>query len=216
MTEISQNPSSVTVKCQDGSSYTGDILVGADGIHSIVHKKMQDHIDSKTPGATAKDRKGLSAEFSCIFGISKGVEVDPKGGFHRTYTKGYSTIVSTGKSGAVYWFLFSRLDRKYFGKEIPRFSEKDAEEAVKPFLNMCATDKIKYGEIWENRTVANMCCVEESQNEHWTSDRMVCLGDAVHKASDQAIANSGNKILQQILICLIDDTKPRSWRQCSN
>ena len=33
-------PSHVTVTTQTGNSYTGDIIVGADGIHSTVRKQM--------------------------------------------------------------------------------------------------------------------------------------------------------------------------------
>jgi hypothetical protein len=43
------------------------------------------------------------------------------------------------------------------------------------------TDTITFDKVWEQRTFANMCCVEESQNEFWTVDRYVCLGDSVHK-----------------------------------
>ncbi|KFY97499.1 hypothetical protein V500_02044 [Pseudogymnoascus sp. VKM F-4518 (FW-2643)] len=41
--------------------------------------------------------------------------------------------------------------------------------------------------VWERRTFANMSCVEESTNEHWTSDRFVCLGDSIHKVGKRAI-----------------------------
>jgi 2-polyprenyl-6-methoxyphenol hydroxylase-like FAD-dependent oxidoreductase len=40
VTEVIPSENSVTVKTQDGDSFTGDILVGADGIHSLVRKEM--------------------------------------------------------------------------------------------------------------------------------------------------------------------------------
>jgi len=57
------------------------------------------------------------------------------------------------------------------------------EKAVEAFYSIHMTDTIRFKEICEARTYANMTCVEEPQNEHWTADRFVCLGDAVHKAS---------------------------------
>ena len=186
---IQQKSDGVTVTCQDGSSYTGDILVGADGVHSVVRKTMQDSIESEKPGATKRDREGPFAEFTCIFGISKkmpAIEAAGKGAFHRTYSKGHSTIVTMGPDGLVYWFFLSKLKKKYVGKDIPTYGEQDIEEAVKPFLNLHVTDKVSCGEIWENRTTANMSCTEESKNENWSSGRIVCLGDAIHKVNKRS------------------------------
>jgi hypothetical protein len=34
----------------------------------------------------------------------------------------------------IYWFLFSKLDKRYFGKDIPRYTTADAEEASRRSL----------------------------------------------------------------------------------
>lgn len=155
----------VTVTCQDGTSYTGDILVGADGIHIFVRGAMQNNIDLRLPGLTQKNYEELTAEFSCIFGISKRIpvlEAEGKGGFHRTYAKGFSTIVTAGKNGIVYLFFFTQLDKKFLGeKEIPRYGKRDAEEAVKPFLDICVTGNITCGDVWEKRTMVSLSAIEE-------------------------------------------------------
>jgi FAD dependent monooxygenase len=38
---IQHNVDSVTVKCADGTEYEGDIVIGADGIHSRTRREMQ-------------------------------------------------------------------------------------------------------------------------------------------------------------------------------
>lgn len=56
---IDQTADGVVVKCKDGSSYTGDIVAGADGIHSTVRYEMWRHAETHGDGALiAKDRKG--------------------------------------------------------------------------------------------------------------------------------------------------------------
>lgn len=47
---VALSDSNVTVNTKEGDSYTGDILVGADGIHSIVRKEMWRLADAMKPG----------------------------------------------------------------------------------------------------------------------------------------------------------------------
>lgn len=180
--KVDHSDSGVVVHCQDGSKYEGDIVVGADGIHSIIRPLMLDHMESWNPGSTKKDRNSISAEYNCIFGLGKPVDGPVRvGDSHRTYTKDYSTLSFVGNDRQLYWFLFSKLDRRYYGKEIPKYTKADMEEAAKPFFGIHMTDTITFDQVWERRTLANISCVEEAQNDHWTSGRFVCLGDSIHK-----------------------------------
>lgn len=186
--DVQVSASGVTVTCRDGSSYDGDIVVGADGVNSAVRSAMQDHIEISNPGAAKKDRNSISAEYSCIYGLGTTPEGAPvtMGDSHRTYAKNHSTLSFVGKDGILYWFLFSKLDKRYHGKDIPRFSKEDMEEGAKPFKDLLMAPGVPYGPVFEHRTFANMSCLEESQNEHWVSDRIVCIGDSAHKVSLQS------------------------------
>jgi 2-polyprenyl-6-methoxyphenol hydroxylase-like FAD-dependent oxidoreductase len=185
---VDHSESGVTVHCKDGSEYHGDIVVGADGVHSTIRGEMREHMEKLNPGSAAKDMNSLSAEYNCIFGMGDPVEgVLHPGDSHRSYSKDHSTLAFVGEGGALYWFLFSKLDKRYYGKDIPRYTSADAEEHVKPFFDIHMTDTIKFGKVWEKRTLVSFVCVEESQNEFWTADRFVCLGDSVHKVGCQKI-----------------------------
>ncbi|CAG8977155.1 hypothetical protein HYALB_00003376 [Hymenoscyphus albidus] len=118
--------SGITVQCQDGSEFMGDVLVGADGIHSAVRGIMQAHIERFAPGATEKD-------------MNTGIQ-------HRSYAKDFSTVSFVTEGGKLFWFLFSKLDKKYYGKDIPRYKPEDAEQASEAFFNINMTDTIKYEE----------------------------------------------------------------------
>ncbi|OBT70177.1 hypothetical protein VE03_00332 [Pseudogymnoascus sp. 23342-1-I1] len=194
--KVDHQDSGVVVHCEDGSKYSGDIIVGADGIHSTVRTLMRQHIELSSPGATKKDSNSISAEYSCIFGLGNAVEglLNP-GDSHRSYTKGYSTLSFVGRGGSMYFFFFSRLDKIYHGKDIPRYSKADMDEAVKPFLDIYMTDSIKFRQVWEKRTFANMSPLEESENEHWISDRFVCLGDSIHKMTPN-LGAGGNAAIE--------------------
>lgn len=50
----------VLVRTEDGSTYAGDIVVGADGIHSAVRKEMWRNGQEQSPGLFRPDEnKGL-------------------------------------------------------------------------------------------------------------------------------------------------------------
>lgn len=84
--EVDHTDSGVTVHCKDGSKYAGDILFGADGIHSTVRSLMRRNIEILRPGATKKDSNSISAQFSCIFGLGNPVRGKTTiGDCHRTY-----------------------------------------------------------------------------------------------------------------------------------
>jgi hypothetical protein len=193
---VEHTASGVSVTCKDGSSYSGDIIVGADGIHSTVRSFMHDHLETLEPGSSEKDRNSVSAEYNCIFGIGKPVEGPVRAGdSHRSYAEKHSTLSFVGQGGILYWFLFSKLDKRYYGKEIPRYTKEQMEEAAKAFDNIHMTDEITYDKVFEQRTFANMLCLEESQNEHWSSGRIVCIGDSIHKMTPN-LGAGGNAAIE--------------------
>lgn len=62
VTQVSIEPSKVRVETSDGQSYSGDILIGADGIHSKVRSEMWRLADSLEPGyIPASEKKGKTA-----------------------------------------------------------------------------------------------------------------------------------------------------------
>lgn len=45
----------VRVKCQDGSEFVGDLVVGVDGVHSRTRQEMQRIAEEEAPGLMKKD-----------------------------------------------------------------------------------------------------------------------------------------------------------------
>lgn len=178
---VEHHNTGVVVSCEDGSVFEGDIVVGADGIHSRIRNLMHQHMETIEPGSSRKDAEAVSCEYNCIFGFGttdgKGLSV---GDVHRTYAKDFSTLCFVGK-GQLFWFLYSKLDKRYYGKEIPRYTKEDMEEAAKAFFDIQMTEGINFKQVWEQRTFANMLSIEEMKLENWTSDRFAIVGDSAHK-----------------------------------
>lgn len=130
----------------------------------------------------------MISEYNCVFGIAPATPGLNPGEVHRTYAEGYSFLAVVGAEGRVWWFLFTKMNRKYNGSEIPRFDQNDMNKHVIPFLSMPVTRSVRFSEIYERAIFRNMLALEECLYKHWFYGRMVCVGDSVHKVCLQALA----------------------------
>ena len=182
VTDVIHSNDGVDVQCADGSRYSGDIVVGADGVHSVVKKLMLQQIEHLKPGETEKDQNSVSAEYNCIYGMGTQVKGNLEvGWYYRTYAKDHSTMIFVGDGGVLYWFLFTKLDKRYYGTDIPKYTLADAEVTAQAFFDIKLPHSTTYKDLWNTRTKVNMTSIEEAQNQNWTFGRMVCIGDSVHK-----------------------------------
>lgn len=65
----------VLVHCSDGSTYRGDILIGADGAYSGVRQSLYRYLDEH--GILPKsDLEDLSIGYTCMVGVAEPKDVD--------------------------------------------------------------------------------------------------------------------------------------------
>nr|BDX35614.1 FAD-dependent monooxygenase StrN [Stachybotrys sp.] len=178
--KVEQDESGATVHCSDGTSYHGDIVVGADGVHSKVREEMW---RTATNINADKERRAMTAEYKCLFGISNPVPGLGPGTSDDTWDKDLTVVVYSGEMGKLFWFVYARMDRVYQAHEIPRYSADDAVEFALKQLDVPLRPggTVKFADVWSAREVATMLPLEEAHFPHWTFGRIVCLGDSVHK-----------------------------------
>ncbi|KAF2811772.1 FAD binding domain protein [Mytilinidion resinicola] len=211
----------VKVFCDDGSVVSGDVVVGADGVHSIVRQEMWRYANSFKPGTISQEEQNsIKAEYNCLFGISKGVKGVTPGTFHRIYAEGSSGILLAGKDDKVHWFFFTKLDSTYHAPNIPKYTKEDTKRHVAKHANWRYTDGIVLADLWDKRTSYSLACVEEYFLEHWSWGRLICIGDSVHKATPNAGLGGSQAIescvalvnvLQQMIGRLVHKERTRSF-----
>ncbi|OGM48097.1 monooxygenase [Aspergillus bombycis] len=186
----------VKVHCEDHSVFDGDLVVGADGVRSIVRRQMWDYMDSRGLEREALgERNAMTSEYSCVFGISTAVKGLTPGSGHRTFGKDFSFLTLVGKEGRVYWFFFTKMDRVYSASEIPRFHQSSIDEHVAPYLQRPIRDTVPFAAVYERAITRTFLALEEAEYKHWAIDRWVCIGDSAHKMTPN-MGQGGNSAIE--------------------
>ncbi|KAF2418752.1 FAD/NAD(P)-binding domain-containing protein [Tothia fuscella] len=191
ITSVEESDSEVTVTCEDGSVYHGDILVGADGVRSKVREEMWRLASSMHKDLVEHDRKALFAEYTCLFGITKTPAGPSPGDCDYRYDKGRSSLIFAGPHGKTYYFIFEELDKVHRGNDIPKFTKEDAVKYARKHLTMKIRPDLTFADYWKEADNQNLVSVEEGVFKLWTYGRIACVGDAAHKMTPN-IGTGGN------------------------
>ncbi|KAJ5711131.1 monooxygenase [Penicillium malachiteum] len=194
--QVDHHDAGVVAHCEDGTSYEGDLIVGADGVRSTVRRLMWNYMNSAgLRQQVEKERTTMTSEYDCVFGISDPVPGLTPRQSYRTYGEGYSTLVIVSKGARVYWFFFTKMDRKYLAHEIPRFSQQDVHKHMAQWLQKPVTGSVTLGDVYSKASFKTHVALEEANFKLWCKDRWVCIGDSIHKMTPNA-GYGGNSAIE--------------------
>ncbi|WXC50617.1 hypothetical protein QX201_010294 [Fusarium graminearum] len=172
----------VTVHTTDGSKYTGDVVVGADGIHSKVRQEMwRIANDAKSDLFKPDPLVGLQCESKCIFGISKrppGLPASPQQ--INAFFKNSNYMIISAPEKRYYWFLFTEANKVY-GKDIPRYTKEDELQLAEEHFEDQLTETTTFKDLYEHRLQTSLVSIEDHVFPRWHYRRIITIGDAAHK-----------------------------------
>lgn len=151
----------------------------------------------------------MSAEYKCIFGISKNIPGMETGQTDRTFAKDMSTLSYVGKEGKVFWFVFAKMDKVYHYPDIPRFTQEDAATLMEKIGGLAIRENgsVTVQDFWDTRQTSQLVAIEEAAYQHWSHGRFVCLGDSIHKMTANLGAGASSALesaaaLSNVLVSL--------------
>ncbi len=201
VTNIQTAESGVEISTKDGETFTADIVVGADGVHSVIRREMRRIANEVDPKYFSGDEESSSyltsqrpnrqslichstevpAKYKCLFGISKPVEGFPPASEHFIFHNGFSHFVVPGPQGRIYWFVFVNTGETLYGDKIPRYSKEDEALLVDQHSHDPITETTTFGDIYAARISSVLVPLQEHVYRRWHFQRIITIGDSVHK-----------------------------------
>ncbi|KAF5651374.1 hydroxylase [Fusarium tjaetaba] len=181
---------------QDGSVYEGDIVVGADGIHSAVRDEMWRLGKEQSPGYFPEDENSrVPVSTRCIFGISKRPSALGYRSQQTVVGDGHAYLIIAAPGDRTYWFLFDGLPETKRGKDISKYTKADEEGLVKAHHGDYITQDVTFGELYDRKIMSTLVPLEEYVFDRWHYKRIVTIGDSAHKI-DPASGQGGNGAME--------------------
>ncbi|KAK6206840.1 FAD binding domain-containing protein [Colletotrichum tabaci] len=189
----------VQVQTQEGCTYAGDFLIGADGVHSTIRKEMWRLANQMSPGIFSPDEGSkLKASTKCIFGISPRPATFPHHAQDIVFYKGWSYLVVSAPGDRVYWFLFSPVPTAN-GANIPRYTAEDEASFAGQHLNDNITETVTFRDLYVNRHIATLVPLQEHVFLRWHFRRIFTIGDSAHKVHP-ITAQGGNGAIESAAV----------------
>lgn len=127
----------------------------------------------------------MTAEFVCVFGMSSPIPGLDTGEQVTAFFDGLTIATIHGQNGRLFWFFVKKLDRRYPYADMARFSRDDATQFCRQIENVHILNGVYVRDVWNNQVAFSMTALEEGLFETWHDDRMVLIGDSIHKVNNR-------------------------------
>lgn len=190
VTSVEQNGSSVTVTCSDGSVFTGDVVVGCDGVHSAVQRLAF---------PTHRSKLRPKTKYRGIFGSSPRPDGLAPCNITETHDSGIVFMILCSQDTA-FWLITHRKDKG--APDGQKYSQEDIQALVNRYENhsVAPGKKVTFGDLWRTRNAdpgPGMYDYHEGIAERWYNGRVVLVGDAAHKMTPN-LGQGGNNSIESV------------------
>ncbi|OHE97401.1 FAD binding domain-containing protein [Colletotrichum orchidophilum] len=197
LSNVDSTETGVTVTCEDGSKYSGSMIIGADGVHSTTRRQMRELALAEDPNRAWDPVNPYKIQYQCLWASFPRPTAAGQG--CETQSKDRSIMYLTGKERG--WiFLYEKLTAPI--PERISFTPEQLEEYAERFADWPVTETLKVKDVFKERYSAGGAGLEEGICNNWSwGGRMVLVGDAVHKFTPNAGLGFNNGLQDVVAVC---------------
>lgn len=172
---IETHAEGVCVHLHDGNQVEGSIVIGADGVHSRVREMMYMH--------AGKTTEHMASNFHGIFGWAdiSDLPIEREVFFE---SRGAGAVIQClGTPDKLQFTTLKPLRETVTRRQ--RYSRQEMEDYAVSLADVKICPGIAFKDIWAraDKDSARMLNQEEGFMSHWHHNRIVLVGDAVHKST---------------------------------
>ncbi|KAF4452126.1 hypothetical protein F53441_4962 [Fusarium austroafricanum] len=172
VTSIKSEQDNVEVECADGSSYTANILLGADGVNGTARpfvEKTADKVDND-----------FTTTFYGVYGHGGFLSSDLEHGVaYETHSNGFSSQLIVTSEEKYFFLVYQKFDKSTQKRQ--RITVEMEEELVRKHGKVFLAPGVTLEQVWANKTWKYSAPLEEGVTKKWSRQRVLLLGDAAHK-----------------------------------
>ena len=199
ITKTVEGVDGVEIFFADGTSEKGDIVVGADGVHSAVREAMWDHANATSPGLiTVEEKKAIMTNWTCLFGFAPGIP-NQRNELSVTSFDGQRCFLVATQPDKTFFFVFWKPTKPWSRYSRPKYTAEDAEKAAESVAELPINENMVFAELWSKRHRATLADIEEGVLDRWHYGRHVLVGDAAHKVTPN-MALGGNLGMESVFV----------------
>ncbi|KAF9961313.1 hypothetical protein BGZ65_010953 [Modicella reniformis] len=199
---LTQNTESVTITCADGSTYSGDILIGADGAYSSVRRALHSQMNEEGVLSKTDEESELISHYMSVMGTTNPLNprsyegLDDKESHCDTVIseeRGLTWRYFTIPDNRVCWRLdlqMKDMDPKlYEGWLNADYNTFDVNQLPEAWRTHKLPIMGELGDLFDNtpKETISKVVLEEKLFETWKHGRTVLIGDALDAILDAVV-----------------------------
>jgi 2-polyprenyl-6-methoxyphenol hydroxylase-like FAD-dependent oxidoreductase len=189
VSDVQSDEKGVKVSCEDGSVYEGDLVLGADGVHSKTRQAMRNLASQANPDAEWDPELPYTSTYRCMWASFPRPTASGQG--FETQTKDMSIMYLSGKDRS--WiFLYEKLPEPT--KERSFYTEDDVQAMAERFAEFHIDETLTVKDVFAERLSSGMSDLQEGICNNWGWGRIALAGDSIHKACPNAGLGYANGI----------------------
>ena len=194
---IEQDEIGCSIDCENGTKYTGDVVIGADGVRSETRRQLRQAMLRAGKQPDCDEEQPYECSYRMLWCTFPRPTITPAGlgGETQDTDRTLAYMAGTRVSNIL---CYEKLPAPT--KERKIYSRQEIEDFAQSFFDYPVTETMTFKELYNSKT-AGMANLEEGVVKNFSYKRIVLVGDAAHRFTPNAGLGFNNGIQDIVAVC---------------